>query len=107
MGGKSHVRCQCRMYPLIPTNKSKTAKMKCNVTYFIHRNDTCIQNTHHYCKRVESFVCSNPFCVTRICKRCYDGFSTSHITTIVPNLNEPNEDIENIKKLKYIAKNRV
>eukprot|EP00956_Cyclotella_meneghiniana_P029872 scaffold73697_cov60-Cyclotella_meneghiniana.AAC.1 len=44
------------------------------------------------CKRTESYVCSNPFCDLRMCKRCYDAISLDHMTTVIPHNGEDIED---------------
>ena len=91
MGGKTHVRCACRGCPLIPTNKTKTAKLKCNA---VRRNDE-VEGTleaRGRCSRVEAFVCSNPLCVTRMCRRCFSSMPTETVTTVSPPANEVKPD---------------
>ena len=59
MGGKNHVICACRGCPLIPTNKTTKAKLKCNA---VSRSSEAegIAEARGRCSRVEAFVCSNP-----------------------------------------------
>ena len=42
MGGKDHVRCQCRNFPLLPTNKSLKKKSTCNWKCCVRSNGTRI-----------------------------------------------------------------
>ena len=35
MGGKPHVRCQCRQYPLLSSKTLKDNKLKCNARFFV------------------------------------------------------------------------
>ena len=73
MGGKTHVKCQCCDFPLIPSNKVKVDKDKCNVKKSIQGNDNEIQ-TLPMCTKKESFVCSNVNCQMRVCNKCYKTF---------------------------------
>jgi hypothetical protein len=34
MGGKPHARCQCRNFPLIPSNRNLKDRIKCNVKHY-------------------------------------------------------------------------
>ena len=83
MGGKSHVRCKCCMFPLIPTSSHSNKKKRCNLTSFF-KNNGPQEEKEHNCKRLESFVCTNVNCNVKICKQCYNSFSTEDVTTIIP-----------------------
>ena len=66
------------------------------------------------CSGLESYVCSNINCDTRLCNRCYRQFNSEESTTIVPSpiadtetpdnpllycqeINETPDDIDNIE----------
>ena len=104
MGGKSHIRCQCNAFPLIPSNKKKTDKLHCNASAYFDSNNAHIQHVpSSNCNYPESYVCSNIHCRLRICNRCYRKFSTDCITTFIPDTNtnrcnihnNPSENISN------------
>jgi hypothetical protein len=40
------------------------------------------------CVEEERLICSNNACTTRICRKCFEGFSISSVTTINPLLGE-------------------
>ena len=94
MGGKSHVYCSCCNFPLIPSNRIKSLKEKCN---WKNANDgEHIQN----CDKMESYVCTNASCTARICSRCYHTFPTDTVTVIAPNdlsrnLRDHQDSVEN------------
>ena len=92
MGGKPHVRCQCRQYPLLPSKKPKDNKLKCNARCFVRADGTHVERNHGSCPRIESYVCSNPECNIRICKRCYDRFPLDGVSTIIPSSNQQDEN---------------
>ena len=64
MGGKTHVKCQCCHFPLIPSNKIGCDKNKCNLSKYIQDDNAEIQIVQT-CNRKESFVCSNVNCNMR------------------------------------------
>ena len=54
-GGKTHVRCECCQFPLIPLYQSIKSKLKCNVNIHIYDdgmrhqiNNVCTKNNHTY-----------------------------------------------------------
>jgi predicted GIY-YIG superfamily endonuclease len=91
MGGKSHVECLCCHFPLIPSNKTRTSKSKCNMQHFL-RDGTQHQNPYSGCKKPESFMCSNIRCRTSVCSRCYNALPTDSLTTIIPPSDESNRN---------------
>ena len=70
-GGKTHVRCTCNNFPLIPrlklSNRESRKCMKC------HRN--------------EYMVCCNKTCPVRLCRTCYNQYPTNDSSTISPPSN--------------------
>ena len=84
MGGKSHIVCQCRGLPLIPSHRPATIKLKCNMMYYVDQYGVQ-HEIENECSRKESFVCSNICCDLRLCKKCYDLFSVENITTVIPS----------------------
>ena len=82
MGGKGHVRCACRMCPLVPTTKSVGAKRKCNARVDVNGLGRLNEDAGSPCERLEAFVCSNPLCATRLCRRCFDAFPTDTRTIV-------------------------
>ena len=82
MGGKSHVMCKCRMCPFIPTNKAVKAKLNCNARVLTPTAASTDNNSTNTCERKEAFVCSNPLCSARLCRRCFDALP-NNTTTVV------------------------
>ena len=82
MGGKSHVLCACRMCPLVPTNRSVGAKRKCNARVDTTGLGSLDEDAGSLCQRLEAYVCSNPLCTTRLCRRCFDALPTETTTTV-------------------------
>ena len=46
MGGKDHICCQCREFPLLPTNKSLKKKSWCKWRCCIDANGTQVEYSH-------------------------------------------------------------
>ena len=92
MGGKSHVRCMCRQFPLIPTHRLKAEKKKCNLKCYIGSNNVQVDHAHSDCQRIEAYICSNPSCNTRVCRRCYSALPTTDKTMILPNNTDVEDD---------------
>ena len=46
MGGKSHVRCQCCQFPLIPSHRHKADKRKCNTRHYVSADGNQHQSEH-------------------------------------------------------------
>jgi hypothetical protein len=73
IGGQTHVRCSCTGFPLIISGTYRKDKRKC-------MQSTCVWE--------ERLICSNNACTSRICRKCFEGFPISSITTINPPLGE-------------------
>ena len=87
MGGKSHVKCNCCNFPLIPSNKGKEGKRQCCLKHFF-QGDNSIVKTSPRCSRKESFVCSNINCNMIICRKCYKQFPENNTTIVIPECND-------------------
>ena len=94
LGGISHVQCQCCNFPLIPTNSTTRQKSKCNFKFFKQSNGV-LQTNGTICDKFESFVCSNTSCRLRICKRCFNSFPKTCVTTIIPSPEIQNNSNDN------------
>lgn len=96
MGGKDHVRCQCCNFPLIPTNKYKDAKQKCNLRRYL--NNGIVEEVIESCNKKEKYVCSNVNCELRICNECYKNFPEDEITICMPvtENNDNDSDYDSI-----------
>ena len=95
MGGKSHVKCNCCNFPLIPSNKGKEGKRQCCLKHFF-QGDNSIVKTSPRCSRKESFVCSNINCNMRICRKCYKLFPENNTTIVIPEYNDQDTSDKNI-----------
>ena len=95
MGGRSHVRCQCCQFPLIPTNRHPADKLKCNLKHYLNEGGVWHQ-TQHDCRRNETYVCSNVGCDLRVCNKCYNSFPVATVSTVIPPTSNPDEaELEN------------
>ena len=94
-GGKTHVRCECCQFPLIPSYRSSKNKLKCNINLHINEDGTRHQ-CDNLCTKKESYVCSNAQCNVKICNRCYNALPTDEVT-IVNTLDDQEEDNESIE----------
>ena len=92
MGGKDHICCQCRGFPLLPTNKTLKKKARCKWKCCIQADGSQVDYSH--CKRYEAFVCSNPFCSLRVCKQCYMKFSKDTVHKIYPENRSDDDEYE-------------
>ena len=103
MSGKIHVKCQCCNFPLIPSNIQRSKKRKCNLKHYISSDGT-FHIIVSKCKRLESYVCSNIQCITRICKKCYNLFPNDTTTTIVSSNDHVKKINHNIHLKKTFTK---
>ena len=98
MGGKGHVRCKCNNFPFIPTPAGKGQKKKCNISHYFREDSSNLQHTTCTgCQ--EAYVCTNPSCRAKICRKCYNTFpevlnGQPVVTTVVPPNNICEEDDE-------------
>jgi len=67
IGGETHVICDCNQFPLIVSGRSQKNKMKCMKVG---------------CTKKEYYCCSSIFCMTRLCKDCYNEHDKATITCI-------------------------
>ena len=86
LGGQTHARCACKTYPLIPTNRSNADKLNCNVKLCTSADGNTTEIDE--CNRKEAYVCSNPLCNTRMCRRCFGKLPTDQMT-IVAGIHSP------------------
>ena len=87
MGGKSHVRCNCHAFPLIPSHRKKLNKKRCNAKLYVCEDGNQRQIQQEECQRKESYICSDVNCSIRICKKCYDSLSIDNINNLIPDQN--------------------
>ena len=67
MGGRSHVKCGCNNYPLLPSPRNRQDRLSCMK-----------------CHRKESVTCSNLSCPVKLCSTCYKSYPTQSETIIDP-----------------------
>ena len=96
LGGQTHARCACKTYPLIPTNRSNADKLSCNVKFYTSADGDTTEIDE--CNRKEAYVCSNPLCNTRMCRRCFNKLPTDQMTTVAGN-QSPQEQMDDNKSL--------
>lgn len=77
LGGQGHVVCQCCNFPLIASPTQRRRKKNCNAWSG--------DGEYQACSRKESFVCSNPNCNVRCCRKCFKSKPKDVITTLVPH----------------------
>ena len=82
MGGKSHVKCGCNNFPLLPSPRNRQHRLSCMK-----------------CHRKESVTCSNLSCPVRLCSTCFKAYSTDAENIIDPQdvpINYPHQANSNI-----------
>ncbi len=78
-GGKTHTRCSCNLFPLIPSPQERGKKRKCMKCG----------------RRVESMQCCNRSCSVRLCGSCYKDLPTNEVTTLDPVATADDAEADN------------